>query len=50
MKPLLYAALAGYVIAAIHAVLAFVNKRRAAERTTLYEIRRRYELPRTAAA
>src|ERR671927_1191188 len=36
MKPLLYAALAGYVIAAIHAILAFVNKRRAAERITLY--------------
>jgi len=36
MKPFLYAALAGYVIAAIHAVLAFVNKRRWAERITLY--------------
>jgi ABC-type uncharacterized transport system permease subunit len=36
MKPFLYAALAGYVVAAIHAVLAFVNKRRAAERLTLY--------------
>jgi len=38
MKPLLYAALAGYVIAAIHAVLAFVNKRRAAERITFYSV------------
>ena len=42
MKPYFYAvhyaALAGYVIAAIHAVLAFVNKRRAAERTTLYAV------------
>ena len=36
MKPFLYAALAGYVIAAIHALLAFVNKRRSAERLTLY--------------
>ena len=40
MKPYFYAvhyaALAGYVVAAIHAVLGFVNKRRAAERTTLY--------------
>ena len=36
MKPFLYAALAGYVVAAIHALLAFVNKRRAAERITLY--------------
>jgi ABC-type uncharacterized transport system permease subunit len=38
MKPFLYAALAGYVIAAIHAVLAFVNKRRAAERITFYTL------------
>ena len=42
MKPYFYAvhyaALAGYVIAAVHAVLAFVNKRRAAERTTLYAV------------
>ncbi|HEX8187621.1 MAG TPA: hypothetical protein VF586_04670, partial [Pyrinomonadaceae bacterium] len=40
MKPYFYAvhyaALAGYVVAAVHAVLAFVNKGRAAERTTLY--------------
>jgi ABC-type uncharacterized transport system permease subunit len=35
MKPFLYAALAGYVVAAIHAVLAFVNKRRASERIAL---------------
>jgi ABC-type uncharacterized transport system permease subunit len=42
MKPYFYAvhyaALAGYVVAAVHAVLAFVNKRRAAERTTLYAV------------
>ena len=38
MKPFLYAALAGYVIAAIHAVLAFVNKRRAAERIAFYSV------------
>jgi ABC-type uncharacterized transport system permease subunit len=38
MKPFLYAALTGYVIAAIHAVLAFVNKRRAAERIALYSL------------
>jgi ABC-type uncharacterized transport system permease subunit len=36
MKPFLYAALAGYVVAATHAVLSFVSKRRAAERVTLY--------------
>ena len=36
MKPFLYAALAGYVIAATHAVLSFVNKRRSDERITLY--------------
>ncbi|HYH86655.1 MAG TPA: hypothetical protein VEX60_14475 [Pyrinomonadaceae bacterium] len=36
MKPFLYAALAGYVVAAIHAVLAFVNKRQATERITFY--------------
>jgi ABC-type uncharacterized transport system permease subunit len=36
MKPFLYAALAGYVVAAIHAVLAFVNKRRAVERIAFY--------------
>jgi ABC-type uncharacterized transport system permease subunit len=38
MKPLLYAALTGYVVAAIHAVLTFVNKRRAAERITTYSL------------
>lgn len=32
MKPLLYAALAAYVVAAIHSILAFVNKRRVVER------------------
>jgi ABC-type transport system involved in cytochrome c biogenesis permease subunit len=36
MKPLLYAALAGYVVAAINAVLSFVNKGRVVERVTLY--------------
>src|SRR5687767_15975477 len=35
MKPLLYAALAAYVVAAIHSILAFVNKRRAIERLSL---------------
>jgi ABC-type uncharacterized transport system permease subunit len=38
MRPFLYAALAGYVVAAIHAVLAFVNKRRAAERIAFYSV------------
>lgn len=38
MKPLLYAALAGYIVAAVHAVLAFVNKRRAVERITVYSL------------
>jgi len=38
MKPFLYAALAGYVVAAVHAVLAFVNKRRDAERITFYSV------------
>lgn len=38
MRPFLYAALTGYVIAAIHAVLAFVNKRRAAERIAFYAV------------
>ena len=38
MKPFLYAALAGYSVAAIHAVLAFVNKRRAAERIAFYSV------------
>jgi cytochrome c-type biogenesis protein CcsB len=38
MKPFLYAALAGYVVAAIHAVLAFVNKRHAFERVALYSV------------
>jgi len=35
MKPFLYAALAAYVVAAIHSVLAFVNKRRLTERVSL---------------
>ncbi|MEA2176522.1 MAG: hypothetical protein QOD00_4114 [Blastocatellia bacterium] len=38
MKPLLFAALAAYVIAAIHSILAFVNKRRALERISLYSL------------
>jgi ABC-type transport system involved in cytochrome c biogenesis permease subunit len=38
MKPFLYAALAGYVVAAIHAVLDFVNKRRAVERIAFYSV------------
>lgn len=32
MKPFLYLALAAYVVAAIHSILAFFNRRRAAER------------------
>jgi len=35
MKPLLLSVLAAYVVAAIHAILAFVNKRRALERVSL---------------
>ena len=35
MKPLLLSALAAYVVAAIHGILAFVNKRRAFERVSL---------------
>lgn len=35
MKSLLLAALAGYVVAAVHAVLAFVKKRRALDRMSL---------------
>ncbi|HEV2765728.1 MAG TPA: cytochrome c biogenesis protein CcsA [Pyrinomonadaceae bacterium] len=38
MKPLLYAALAAYVVAAIHSILAFVNKRRAVERIALWTL------------
>lgn len=34
MKPLLLATLAAYVVAAIHAVLAFINKRRIVERVS----------------
>ena len=35
MKPLLYLALAAYVVAAINSILAFVNKRRVVERISL---------------
>ncbi len=35
MKPLLLSVLAAYVVAAIHAILAFVNKRRSLERVSL---------------
>jgi ABC-type transport system involved in cytochrome c biogenesis permease subunit len=35
MKPLLYAALAAYAVAAIHSILAFVGRRRAVERVTV---------------
>ncbi|HYE65031.1 MAG TPA: cytochrome c biogenesis protein CcsA [Pyrinomonadaceae bacterium] len=35
MKPLLLTVLAAYVVAAIHSILAFVNKRRSLERITL---------------
>lgn len=35
MKPLLLSVLAAYVVAAIHAILAFVNKRRTLERVSL---------------
>jgi len=35
MKPLLITVLAAYVVAAIHSILAFVNKRRSAERVAL---------------
>ncbi|HEX5709062.1 MAG TPA: cytochrome c biogenesis protein CcsA [Pyrinomonadaceae bacterium] len=38
MKPLLYAALAAYAVAAIHSILAFVGRRRAVERTTLVSL------------
>src|SRR5438132_9616108 len=34
MKPLLLAVLAAYLVAAIHSVLAFVNKRRALQRVS----------------
>ncbi|MGB8509109.1 MAG: cytochrome c biogenesis protein CcsA [Pyrinomonadaceae bacterium] len=34
MKPFLYATLAAYVVAASHSILAFVNKRRGADRVT----------------
>jgi cytochrome c-type biogenesis protein CcsB len=35
MKPILFIAFAAYVVAAIHTVLAFINKRRALERITI---------------
>ncbi|HEY0005775.1 MAG TPA: cytochrome c biogenesis protein CcsA [Pyrinomonadaceae bacterium] len=38
MKPLLLAALAAYLVAAVHSVLAFVNKRLALERISLYAL------------
>lgn len=38
MKPLLLAVLAAYVVAAIHSVLAFVNKRRAVERVAFLSL------------
>ncbi len=38
MKPLLYAALAAYAVAAIHSILAFVGRRRAVERTTFMSL------------
>ncbi len=38
MKPLLYASLAAYVVAAVHSILAFVNKRRGADRVTTYSL------------
>ncbi|HYP54425.1 MAG TPA: cytochrome c biogenesis protein CcsA [Pyrinomonadaceae bacterium] len=38
MKPLLYAALAAYVVAAIHSILAFVSKRRAVERVAQWTL------------
>jgi ABC-type transport system involved in cytochrome c biogenesis permease subunit len=38
MKPFLYAALAAYVVAAIHSILAFVNKRRSVERVAFFSL------------
>ena len=38
MKPFLYAALAAYVVAALHSVLAFVNKRRVFERVSAWAL------------
>ena len=38
MKPLLYVALAAYVVAAAHSILSFVNKRRAAERVARWTL------------
>ncbi|MBA3806417.1 MAG: cytochrome c biogenesis protein CcsA [Acidobacteria bacterium] len=38
MKPLLLAVLAAYIVAAIHSVLAFINKRRAVERVAFLSL------------
>ncbi len=38
MKPFLYAALAAYIVATIHAILAFVNKRRTVERVSFFAL------------
>lgn len=38
MKPLLLTVLAAYAVAAIHSILAFVNKRRSAERVALWTL------------
>src|SRR5205085_11868748 len=38
MKSLLIITLIAYAVAAIHALLAFINKRRSAERTALYTL------------
>ena len=38
MKPFLYAALAAYVVAAIHSILALLNKRRAVERVSFFAL------------
>ena len=38
MKPLLYLALAAYTVAAIHSLLAFINKRRALARVSLWAL------------
>ena len=38
MRPLLIAALAAYVVAAIHIILAFINKRRAVERVAFVSL------------
>ena len=50
MKPLLFAALAAYVVAAIHSILAFVNKRRGAERVSVWAVRAGFAAHTTAIA